>query len=172
MTLRSSGHRWYVVQTHPHAESKAQMHLSRQGFSTYLPRYLKRRRHARRFEIVARPLFPRYMFVAIDIATQRWRSVCSTIGITRLVCQGDRPAAVPDAVVDGLRRDEDSAGFIRLPVRPAFKPGETVRVLDGVFSTCLGLFEGMTDGERVAILLDLLGRKVRVVMDVESVAAA
>jgi transcriptional antiterminator RfaH len=39
--------RWYVAQTQPNAEAKAVAHLNRQGFGTYLPRYLKRRRHAR-----------------------------------------------------------------------------------------------------------------------------
>ena len=52
------GHRWYVVRTQPHAESKASAHLGRQGFETYLPRYLKKRRHARRVETVQAPLFP------------------------------------------------------------------------------------------------------------------
>jgi transcriptional antiterminator RfaH len=47
-----------------------------------------------------------------------------------------------------------------------------VRVVDGVFSACLGLFDGMTDGQRVAILLDLLGRKVRVLLDSELITAA
>ena len=36
-------------------------------------------------------------------------------------------------------------------------------MLDGVFSSWIGLFEGMTDEERVTVLLELLGRKVRVV---------
>jgi transcriptional antiterminator RfaH len=51
-------------------------------------------------------------------------------------------------------------------------PGDKVRVVDGVFVESFGLFEGMADRDRVAILLDLLGRKVRVVLDRESVAAA
>jgi hypothetical protein len=42
-------------------------------------------------------------------------------------------------------------------------------VLDGVFSACLGLFESMTDSERIAILL---GRKVRVVLDADAIEAA
>jgi transcriptional antiterminator RfaH len=79
---------WYVVQTRPHAEVRAAQHLQRQGFATYLPRHLKRRRHARRTEIVAAPLFPRYLFVLVDMATQRWRSIHSTIGVSRLVCNG------------------------------------------------------------------------------------
>ena len=163
---------WYVVQTHVHAETKAAAHLVRQGYPIYLPRYLKRRRHARRVEIVAAPLFPRYLFVTIDRLTQRWRSILSTVGVTHLVRNGEEPAAVPAGVVDELRCREDEQGLIKLDFRPRLTPGAKVRVVDGVFSDCLGLFEGMADRERVAILLDLLGRKVRVVLDGESVAAA
>jgi transcriptional antiterminator RfaH len=164
--------RWYVVQTHVHAEAKAASHLMRQGYSIYLPRYLKRRRHARRVEMVATPLFPRYLFVAIDRMTQRWRSILSTVGVTQLVRHGDEPAAVPEGIVDALRRREDERGLIMLDLRPRFAPGSKIRVVDGAFSDCFGLFEGMVDRERVAILLELLGRKVRVVLDGESVAAA
>ena len=164
--------RWYVVQTHVHSETKAVSHLSRQGYSTYLPRYLKRRRHARRIETVAAPLFPRYLFVAVDAAAQRWRSIQSTIGVTHLVCNGDAPAMVPSRVIERLQQREDEHGFIKLDTRPRFAPGAKVRVVEGIFDDCIGLFEGMADRERVAILLDLLGRKVRVVLDGESIAAA
>ena len=47
-----------------------------------------------------------------------------------------------------------------------------MRLRSGAFGDSLGLFEGMTDRERVAVLLDLLGRKVRVVMGVEAIEAA
>jgi transcriptional antiterminator RfaH len=164
--------RWYVVQTHAHAESKAIAHLARQGFEVYLPRYLKRRRHARRIETVSAPLFPRYLFVTIDMMCQRWRAVRSTIGVSRLVCNGDDPVPVADAVIQPLRAREDGQGFVLLRPRPQFALGEKVRVLDGVFTDCLGLFDGMKDSDRVAVLLDLLGRKVRVVLDEFSVAAA
>ena len=164
--------RWFVAHTQPNAEAKAAANLIRQGFGVYLPRYLKRRRHARKVETVAAPLFPRYMFVAVDLAAQRWRSIYSTVGVARLVCNGDDPAAVPDAVVGALKSREDASGFIKLDARPGFRPGEKVRVLDGAFSACLGLFEGMAERERIAILLDLLGRKVRVVLDADLVAAA
>jgi len=166
-----SGRRWYVVQTHPCAERRAMAHLERQGFTTYLPRYRKRRRHARRVETVEAPLFPRYLFVSIDLATQRWRSIHSTIGVSHLVCNGGDPAPLPDAVIDQLRAGERD-GCVQLPVRPPFKPGESVRILDGAFTSCLGLYDGMKDGERIAVLLDLLGRKVRIYLDPESVVAA
>ena len=164
--------RWYVARTHPRAEAKAAAHLQRQGFSIYLPRYLKRRRHARRVETVAAPLFPRYLFVAVDMATQRWRSIQSTQGVSSLVCNSNEPAVLPARVVAELRRREDDNGFIRLDLRPQYAPGDKVRVVDGVFGDSFGLFEGIADRDRVTILLDLLGRKVRVVLDREAVAAA
>jgi transcriptional antiterminator RfaH len=97
------GQRWYVVQSQPNAENKAVAHLNRQGFRTYLPRYLKQRRHARRIDIVPAPLFPNYLFVAIDITAQRWRSISSTVGVSHIVGSGDHPTAIPAHVVTTLQ---------------------------------------------------------------------
>ena len=112
--------RWYVVQTHTHAETKAAAHLVRQGFIAYLPRYLKRRRHARRIETVAAPLFPRYLFVTVDMVCQRWRAIHSTIGVARLVCNGEDPVAVADNIVETLRAREDEQGFVTLSLDLSF----------------------------------------------------
>lgn len=170
--MMSAQSRWYVVQTQANAEAKAVAHLGRQGFETYLPRYLKRRRHARRVDVVAAALFPRYLFVAIDMTVQRWRSIYSTAGVSRLVCNGDNPAPVPEDVVHLLKSREDAAGYIQLDHRPKFRVGDKIRVLEGVFYDCLGIYDGMSDRERVGILLDLLGRKVRVLLDAEAIAVA
>jgi transcriptional antiterminator RfaH len=166
------GRRWYVVQTQVNCEAKAAENLRRQGYEAYLPRYLKRRRHARKMDFTAKPLFPRYMFVAIDVATQRWRSIQSTFGVSRLVTHGDEPAALPEGVVRALKAREDDSGFVKLDARPAFAPGDKVRVLAGAFMDNAGLFNGMADHDRVSILLDMLGRKVRVLLDADLVVAA
>ena len=170
--MSAATQRWYVVQSQPNAELKAVAHLDRQGFATYLPRYMKRRRHARRVEHVPAPLFPRYLFVGIDMAAQRWRSIFSTVGVSCLVCSGDMPQPVSDQIVAALHAREDEAGFVQLDLRPSFRVGDKICVLDGALAGCFGLCEGMKDSERVAVLLDLLGRKVRVTVDAESVAAA
>ena len=79
---------------------------------------------------------------------------------------------LPAAVIDELQSRHNDTGFVQLDLRPRFTPGDKVRVVDGAFAACLGLYEGMADRERVAILLDLLGRKVRVVLDGDAIAAA
>jgi transcriptional antiterminator RfaH len=166
------GARWYVVQTQVNGEAKAAQNLLRQGYKVYLPRYLKRRRHARKTDFTAKPLFPRYMFVAIDMATQRWRSIQSTFGVSRLLTNGDDPATVPDGVVQALKAREDQKCFVRMDFRPTFAHGDKVLVLAGAFMDNAGLFDGMADHDRVSILLDMLGRKVRVSLDADMVAAA
>jgi transcriptional antiterminator RfaH len=171
MTILSTSN-WYVVQTQVHAERKAAAHLNRQGFETYLPCYLRRRRHARRVENIIAPLFSRYLFVAVDMAAQRWRCIQSTVGVVRLICNGEHPASVPHGVVDELKANEDERGLIALDTRPRFARGDKIIVLGGAFSSCLGLFEGMSSSERVSILLDLLGRKVRVVIGMHDIDAA
>jgi transcriptional antiterminator RfaH len=167
-----TGGNWFVVQTQVNSEAKAARNLLRQGFDVYLPRYLKRRSHARKIEKVAAPLFPRYLFVRVDIATQRWRSIQSTFGVSHLVLNGSSPATVEQKVLGSLKAREDDSGFVKLDTRPSFSLGAKVRVLAGAFADNLGLFDGLADRERIAILLDLLGRKVRVSIEADMVAAA
>jgi transcriptional antiterminator RfaH len=168
----NAGVRWFVVQTQVNGEAKAARNLQRQGYEVYLPRYLKRRRHARKIDFVPRPLFPRYMFVAIDMATQRWRSIQSTFGVSHLVCNGDDPATVPEGIVSALKAREDEKGFVKMDLASTLAVGDKVRVLAGAFMDSAGLFSGIADHDRVAILLDMLGRKVRVLLDADMVAAA
>lgn len=163
---------WYVAQTHPNGEGKAAMQLARQGFETYLPRYMKTTRHARQTRIHPAPLFPRYIFVRVDTQKQRWRAVNATIGITNFVGNGGYPSPVLSGVVESLKSQEGTDGFFELQATQRFKPGDAVRVVRGVFEACQGFFEARTDVDRVAILLDLLGRKARVVLDAAAVEQA
>lgn len=167
-----AGSRWYVVHTQPNRKARADLNLRRQGFSTYLPRYVRRRRHARRHEMVARPLFPRYLFVALDPARDRWRAIHSTFGVNHLVLAGEEPLPVPDGVVDEIRARENGDGFVKLGLPAGIGPGSQVRLIDGVFADATGVLERIADDRRVAILLELLGREVRVFVSPAYIGAA
>ncbi len=168
----AAGGRWYAVQTHANQEDKAAFNLRRQGFEVFLPKFSRVRRHARKVERVQRPLFSGYLFVAIDMARQRWRAIHSTFGVVRLVACGDRPIPVPSPVINELLDRQGADGCIPLDPCNSWKAGDTVRVVYGAFADRLGLFEGVTDSQRALILLDLLGGKVRAVVDVDVIAAA
>lgn len=168
-----AGPQWYAVHSQPNAELRAAEHLGRQGFHSYVPTYLKQRRHARRVDTVRAPFFPRYLFVSLDVAQQRWRAVNSTVGVTRLVGQGLLPTPVLPGVVEEIKRREGPDGLLQIaPAAARFVKGDAVRITEGAFEACQGLFLALTDKDRVAVLLDLLGRKVRVVMGAGIVEAA
>jgi transcriptional antiterminator RfaH len=161
--------RWYVVHTQPNGEGRADLNLRRQGFATYLPRYARSRRHARRQEVVKRPLFPRYLFVALDLARDRWRAIHSTFGVDRLVLAGEEPLPVPQEVIDEIRAREGGDGLVALGLPAGVGPGSAVRLVDGIFADAKGVVERIADDCRVAILLELLGREVRVFVSPASV---
>jgi len=163
--------RWYVAHTHPRSEVQALTHLRRQGFFAYVPQYLKRRRHARRTDTVRAPLFPGYLFVRMDIDTIRWRAIRSTVGVRHLICNGEQPVAVPDGVVEDIRAREDDRGVVPVHEPAPFDRGDAVHVVDGPLSDQVGFFECETDEERVIVLLNLMGRQLRVRLPVGAVRA-
>lgn len=163
--------RWYVVHTHPQGEARAKANLERQGFEAYLPRYRKWRRHARKTELVAAALFPRYLFVGLDIETECWRPVLSTFGVAGLVCRAGLPAAVPIGVVEAIMAREDGQAFVDLTRQAALKAGDPIQVVAGPFADHVARFAGLNEAQRVVVLLDLLGRQLRVSVPAEAVAA-
>lgn len=164
--------RWYVVEALPRSEERAALNLQRQGMPTYLPRYLKRRRHARRVEQVPAPLFPGYLFVALDVAAEPWRRVNGTFGCRHLVCDGEKPAPLPRGVVRALRAREEG-GFVQLGApADAFRRGDRVRIVEGPLAERMGLVDSVTDAQRVVLLLDMLGRRVKVQLDSGLISAA
>src|SRR5579864_4086487 len=164
--------RWYVVHTQVQGEDRADLNLRRQGFVTYLPRYLRSRRHARRTETVVRPLFPRYLFVAVDLARDRWRGIQSTLGVCQLVLAGDEPAPVPDGVVEEIRAREGADGLVNLGLAAGLRPGSQVQLVDSIFAHHDGVIDRIADDHRIAVLLELLGREVRVFLPAASVRPA
>lgn len=162
--------RWYAVQTRVRAENVAALHMCNQGFNVYIPRIRKRRRHARRTEIVSAPLFPGYLFVALDLEKSRWRAINGTVGVVSLVGFGGQPAALPPGVIDSIRECEDENGVVEL-LPPDLAIGDRVQVSEGAFAEYTGLLVEMSGEQRVVLLLDLLGRQVRVSTPAQALAA-
>jgi transcriptional antiterminator RfaH len=163
---------WYAVYTQPRNEERAQDHLLRQGFDVFLPRYLKRRSHARRVTVVPMPLFPRYLFVSFDPSQQRWRAIRSTRGVIGLVSNGDTPVPVPSDVVSEIERRRDADGYVVLARHLDLKRGMRIRIDSGPFAATEAIFEAKRDDERVIALLTLMGREVVVQLPIRAVAPA
>jgi transcriptional antiterminator RfaH len=162
---------WYVVETQPRAEREAQSHLARQHFGSFCPRFRKTRRHARRTDEVMVPVFPGYLFVTFDPERDNWTAINGTRGVRRLVGpRANRPDAMPPAAMEALfARCE---GELITSLCPTLAAGQTVRMLNGPFADVLAEVERLDERGRVRVLLDLLGGRTGVVVDVADLAPA
>lgn len=163
---------WFVVHTQPLKETVAQQHLAEQGFEAYLPRYKKTRRHARKVDEVLAPLFPRYLFIGIDLEVDQWRSVLGTRGVSYLLMTNGQPAVVPSRIIEALKNQETNEGLVPLNSMALFTKGDKIRVLEGAFKEYVAVFEKMDDKQRVQLLLNCLGREVNISLPSYAVEAA
>jgi transcriptional antiterminator RfaH len=152
---------WYLVYCKPRQEDAAAGCLEEQGYCVYLPKLKGRRRRAQGMVDVVQPLFPRYLFVAPGDEEQSITPVKYTAGVSKLVRFAIDYVPVPAGVVDALRACEDpDTGFHRL-VAPNMKPGEPVRIQTGAFAGIDAIFEAQSGRDRIIVLMELLGQKVR-----------
>ena len=161
--------KWFLVHTLPKTEQKAEWHLGAQGFRTYLPRFKKTVHHARQLRTVRAVLFPRYLFVILDLERDRWLAVRSTVGVSHLFTQGDRPVPVPAGVVECLIGRSDG-GLTRLDY--GLSEGQRVRIVSGVFANSVGTLAQLDATGRVKVLLEMMGTAVLVALDRSALAPA
>lgn len=165
--------RWYVIHTRPNAEKRAAWNLRNQGFmEVYLPCYRKRRSHARRVDWTRAPVFPRYLFIRLDIETTQWRSILSTTGVSDIIRNNDRPIPLPEGIVETMKAREERDGTLLVDEHCKFRKGELVDISFGSLGDRCGVFEREDGRKRVIVLLDMFGRRVRMSVSAEVVTRA
>lgn len=152
---------WYLAQSKPNQEHLAARRLGRLGIDVFVPLQMRTQRWRGRLRQVTAPVFPGYVFLGLDPARPQWRRVNSTPGITRLVRFGtEGPAPVPSALVTGLMMRCDGDGYLCPP--EDLKPGDAVRITAGPFAEMISTIEAIDAQERVALLIEIMGRATRV----------
>ena len=152
------GERWYVVYAQPYWESTARLRLRAQNFRTFLPLHWKTVHHARKRQTVLAPLFPRYLFVVLDLKRDRWRAVNSTRGVVSLIMQEGLPAPVRSGLVETLIASSTSEGEVLFCSELA--PGSRVRLVTGPFAGQLGILRDLTSSGRVRVLIEMMGAHI------------
>lgn len=162
---------WYLLRTKPNGEPRARENLTRQGFSTFLPVEERERKKGRRNVLVLRPIFPGYLFVAFDVGEPGWTAVNNTYGVSHLICgDGGRPQAVPPDVMDALFERTDPEGRLQPP--ETIEPGSEMRIVKGPFADWVAEVAAAQDGRRVELLLEIMGRAVRITTTRDNLARA
>ena len=163
-------HAWFLAQLKPNALRIAERNLKRQGFSVFCPRERATRRKRGRFTNALQPYFPGYIFVSFDPRQIGWRAINATQGVGRLVSFGDRPAKVPQALMNAPQRRCDAEGVVSANTDLA--PGDTVRLTTGPFADILAEVDQIAPDRRVWVLMDMLSGKARVAVNADQLQKA
>jgi len=164
---------WFAVRTKPRKEFEAESNLAEQGFEVWLPKALRRVRHARREVIKPVAFFPGYLFVHLTPEQRRWHAIRYTRGVIDLVHFGEVYPPVPEAFVLALRAQENEDGFLpgdeHEQGAPIYRPGEIVEITHGAFAGLVAQVLAMRGKDRVIVLLQLLQQEVRAELPREQV---
>jgi transcriptional antiterminator RfaH len=162
------GLRWYAMQTKPNKEKEVEKRLSDLTLEVFLPWMRTRRRVGTRFHWILAPLFPSYLFCRMDIVISG-KAARYSPGVKDFLTFGNRIAEVDGEIIQALR-ERCPGGVAQIePIKP--KPGDMVRINEGPFSGLEAVFEHSLKGsERVAVLLEILGRQTRLVLPGETIS--
>jgi len=154
---------WYLIYTKPRAEQVAKQNLERQGYKTYLPLMQTSRRRRGRYCNTVEAMFPRYLFVQLDSQQDNWMPIRSTIGVDNLVRFGTQLAMVPDNLIESFYINETDYG-VQERKHVSMQPGDAIEIVQGPMTGLRGVFERLVSNERVALLLELVGKQSRVIL--------
>lgn len=126
------------------------MELANQGFTVFLP------------TLDAKPMFPRYGFVAFDRDRDNWGTIKSTRGCVDLLKTGFIPTPVPGYAMDLIlnykpaEKPQEAA--------TAFSPGQMVEIHTGPLQGLQGLFVADAKARTMAFL-EIMGKRVELPRD-------
>ena len=151
---------WRCVRTQPKREHIAAGQLEMlDGVEVFAPRIRFKRRTPRGKVWFEESLFPGYIFARFDLPLLR--AVSSAVGVRGLVRFAGECAAVPESMIELLREEMAAEKIVVIPDDPSVKAGDEAVVAEGALMGLKAVIARvMPGGERVKILLDMMGTAV------------
>jgi transcriptional antiterminator RfaH len=148
---------WYVLQTKPKQEARAEANLRMWGIETLSPRIRETSSSTGTIRVAS--LFPNYLFARFDAGVLSSK-IRLTRGVQKLVGFGEYATAIDDSIIETIRGRIAPDGFVRLQ---DVQPGDAVEVVTGPLKSFVGVFERYASSrDRVVILLTAVASHRRV----------
>lgn len=152
---------WFCLRSQPKHEHIAAAHLKKmEGVGVFLPRVRFQRSTRQGMVWVTEALFPNYLFARFDWQSSL-RQVQAARGVSGVVHFGERWPVVEATVIEDLKQ---AFGAEELHVISAvLQPGDQVEIAEGAMRGLHAVVSRvMPSKERVAVLLEFLGRQTTV----------
>ncbi|EAS44706.1 transcription/translation regulatory transformer protein RfaH [Photobacterium profundum] len=159
---------WFLLYCKRSEQERAVINLDRQGVECYYPQVsVNKIVRGKRVE-TSEPLFPSYIFVYFDPEHLSYTTVRSTRGVADFIRQGARPQMVQQELVYGLMMNENcedhQAKLSSLPI-----PGECLQLKQGQFKGIEAIYQEADGEKRSFMLINLLGKPVKVSVENEDI---
>ena len=151
--MKKQTSKWFLVFTKTKEEQRAKTNLENQGFQIFLPLVAFAKKNQSK-STTLEALFPRYLFIKLNLERDNWTCIKSTRGVSHMVVFGQRFAEMPHQVIEHLKSGADENHIFRQAItRQEFQKGDKLVIEKGVFKDKEATFLSKKSKERVRILL-------------------
>ncbi len=159
---------WFAIWTRSRHEQVVRDQLGQKQIEAFLPTVTRWSRWKDRRKKVDFPLFPGYCFARFDPANAL--SVLKCVGVVNIISFDGKPAPIPAAEIDSIRRLVTSE--LQYDPCPMMREGQMVEVVHGPLKGIAGRL-ARKDAHRARLVLsvDLIGQAVSVEVDASDVRA-
>jgi len=158
--MKKQTSKWFLIYTKAKEEHRAKTNLENQGFQIFLPMLAFAKMNQSK-STTLEAMFPRYLFIKINLERDNWTCIKSTRGVSHMVVFGQRFAEMPHQVIEHLKSGADENHIFRQAItRQEFQKGDKLVIKQGTLKGKEATFLSKTGKERVRILLKLMNELI------------
>ena len=150
---------WWIIETKPQQEFKAEKNLSQQGFITFCPLFNKELKWGNQFKIKPQPLFTRYLFIqADDFAQKNVYLIRSTRGVNSLLKINESILFVAHEIIHNLQLNQIQNKTL---ITTYFTEGSSVKIIGGIYKGIEAIYQMDKGEDRAIVLLSLVQKQTK-----------
>jgi transcription antitermination factor NusG len=158
---------WFAIQCRALYESRVSDRLRDLSITEFWPNYPVKSRWSDRNVVLARPLFPCYVFGQFDLISD-WAAIMRLPGVVRILGTYIEPQSISDSEILNVRRLMASPELL-LPC-PFLTAGDLVRIEKGPWTGVEGIaIRTKQGGVRVVVSVKAIGASCSVEIDSSSI---
>ena len=156
----SNSKSWIVAKNKPNQDKTALINLERQNFEFLQPQFKTISRVRNQFKEIIKPVFPGYIFIAINLEEKNWHKINNTRGISHIIVFGNEIPLIHYKLIEELKHRFSLNNDPK--AADPFEVGINAEITSGPFAQLIGEIDEIDADQRIWILLDILGTQTRV----------
>ena len=158
--------KWFVITSKPRSEQRAVDNLTSQHIEVYLPKIKRLKKRQGKKVIIEEVLFPNYLFIKLTIEKSNFNAIRSTRGVGSFVRFGLNYATINNELIAQLKTDlAESTEQNTIEILTNIDKGEQLIITEGPLQGLTGIYQCKDGLERSVLLLNILGKENKVVIE-------